>query len=182
MVNRFTLAGIVIAVILSALPGVASAQSKSSELAKQLSQLMDEKKLSSFAAADSQDPSMFVAALYFPGTQLLVVSAKHFNPPALAEKLAQKNYQDAYADLNAGAVGGSKLLVMDPFADGLVARPGNGTAPDSIDGPTSMTFDGNWKKAKQTEEEYMKAFQTADSAYAHALEVLIAKLKSSGTE
>ena len=42
-----------------------------------------------------------------------------------------------------------------------------------------MTFDGNWKKAKQTEEEYMKVFGDADTKYAHALEVLIAKLKSS---
>jgi hypothetical protein len=107
------------------------------------------------------------------------VSAKYFDPPALADKLARKSYQDVYADLNTGAVAGSKLLVMDTFADGLVAKPGNGTAADSIDGTVSMTFDGNWKKSKQTEEEYMKAFQDADTKYAHALEVLIAKLKSS---
>jgi hypothetical protein len=79
-------------------------------------------------------------------------------------------------------VAGSKLLVMDTFADGLVARPGGGSAPDSVDGIVAMTFDGNWKKAKQTEEEYMKAFQTADTAYAHALEVLIDKLKSAGAQ
>jgi hypothetical protein len=163
-------------------PAAAHAQSKSGELAKQLSQLLDEKKLESFAAADAQNSGVFVAAMYYPGTELLVVSAKHFNPPAFTEKLTQKNYQDAYADLNAGAVAGSKLLVMDTFADGLVATPKGGNAPDSIDGTASITFDGNWKKAKQSEEEYMKAYQSADAAYAHALEVLIAKLKSPGTE
>lgn len=161
-------------------PTVARAQTKSGELAKQLSQLLDEKKMTGFAAGDDQNPGVFVATLYFPGTQLLVVSAKYFNPPVLAGKIAQKNYPDAYADLNAGAVAGSKLLVMDTFADGLVARPASGSAPDSVDGTVAMTFDGNWKKAKQTEEEYMKAFQSADAAYAHALAVLIDKLKSAG--
>jgi hypothetical protein len=156
----------------------AYAQAKSGELAKQLGQLLDEKKMESFAAADAQNEGVFVAVMYYPGTELLVVSAKHFNPPAFTEKLTQKNYQDAYADLNAGAVAGTKLLVMDTFADGLVATPKNGTAPDQVDGSVSITFDGNWKKAKQTEEEYMKAYQNADTAYAHALGVLIAKLKS----
>jgi hypothetical protein len=134
--------------------------------------------MESFAAADAQNAGVFVAAMYYPGTELLVVSAKHFNPPAFTEKLTQKNYQDAYADLNAGALAGSKLLVMDTFADGLVATPKGGIAPDSVDGTVAITFDGNWKKAKQSEEEYMKAYQSADAAYAHALEVLIAKLKS----
>jgi|SRR5579872_1114291 len=179
MTNRSAVGSFLIAALFL-VPTLAHAQSKSGELAKQLSQLLDEKKMESFAAADAQNAGMFVAAMYYPGTELLVVSAKHFNPPAFTEKLAQKNYQDAYADLNAGAVAGSKLLVMDAFADGLVASPKGGNAPDSVDGATSITFDGNWKKAKQSEEEYMKAYQDADAAYAHALGVLIAKLKSGG--
>lgn len=177
MTKRSTIS-LLLAAALFFVPSAAHAQSKSGELAKQLSQLLDEKKMESFAAADAQNEGVFVAALYYPGTELLVVSAKHFNPSAFAEKLSQKNYPDAYADLNAGAVAGSKLLVMDTFADGLVASPKGGSAPDSIDGAVAMTFDGNWKKAKQTEEEYMKAYQTAEAAYAHALEILIAKLKS----
>jgi len=177
MTNRSAVA-FFLAVALLLVPAAARAQSKSGELAKQLSQLLDEKKMESFAAADAQNDGVFVAALYYPGTELLVVSAKYFNPPAFNDKLAQKNYQGAYADLNAGAVAGSRLLVMDTFADGLVASPRGGTPPDSVDGATSMTFDGNWKKSKQTEEEYMKAYQNADAAYAHALEVLITKLKS----
>src|SRR5262249_3976787 len=87
------------------LPAAAQAQSKSGELAKQLSQLLDKKNPATFAAADAE-PSTFVAAMYYPGTELLVVSAKYYNPPAMTEKLAQKHYQDAYADLNAGAVAG----------------------------------------------------------------------------
>jgi len=171
----------VLSAVLFALPALAGQDSKSSELAKQLGQLLDQKKMDSFAAADAQNAGVFVAALYYPGTELLVVSAKHFNPPVMADKLDKKQFQDAYAELNAGATAGTKLLVMDTFADGLSAKPGNGNAPDSIDGTTSTTFDGNWKKAKQTEEDYMKVFQAADTAYAHALEVLLAKLKGSGT-
>jgi hypothetical protein len=179
MTNRSAVNLLLIAALFF-VPSAAGAQSKSGELARQLSQLLDEKKMESFAAADKDNAGVFVAAMYYPGTELLVVSARHFNPPAFTEKLAQKNYQDAYADLNAGAVAGSKVLVMDTFADGLVATPKAGSAPDSVDGSVAITFDGNWKKAKQTEEEYMKAYQTADAAYAHALEVLIAKLKSPG--
>jgi hypothetical protein len=180
MASRAPVISLTAAVILSLIPVFASAQTKSGELAKQLSLLLTEKKLESFAAADQQNAGVFVAALFYPGTELLVFSAKHFDPPSVAGKLAQKNYQDVYAALNEGAVAGSKLLVMDTFADGLVAKPGS-NAPDSVDGTVAMTFDGNWKKAKQTEEQYMKAFEAADAAYAHALEVLIAQLKSAGT-
>jgi len=180
MASRSCVVSLIAVVILSLLPASASAQTKSGELAKQLGQLLSEKKLESFAAADQQNAGVFVAAMFYPGTELLVVSAKHFDPPSVTGKLAQKNYQDVYAALNEGAVAGSKLLVMDTFADGLVARPSNGTAPDSVEGTVAMTFDGNWKKAKQTEEEYMKAFQAADAVYAHALEILITQLKSAG--
>src|SRR5947209_2457326 len=146
----------VLSAVLFALPALAGQDSKSSELAKQLGQLLDQKKMDSFAAADVQNAGVFVAALYYPGTELLVVSAKHFNPPVMADKVDKKQFQEAYAELNAGATAGTKLLVMDTFADGLVARPGNGNAADSVDGTSAITFDGNWKKAKQTEEEYMK--------------------------
>jgi hypothetical protein len=171
----------VLSAVLFAAPAIAGQDAKSSELAKQLAQLLEQKKMDSFAAADVQNEGVFVAALYYPGTELLVVSAKHFNPPAMAEKVDKKQFQDAYAELNAGATAGTRLLVMDTFADGLVAKPGNGNAPDSVDGTSAMTFDGNWKKAKQSEEDYMKQFQAAEGAYAHALGVLLAKLKASGT-
>jgi hypothetical protein len=156
-------------------------EAKSAPLAKELGQLLEQNKLTTVAAADGDNAGTFVAAMYYPGTELLVVSAKYYDPPTFAGKLAQKNYPDAYGDLNVGAVPGSKLLVMDTFADGLVAKPGGGNAADSVDGTTALTFDGNWKKAKQSEEDYMKAFQTADAAYAHALSILIAKLKAPGT-
>jgi hypothetical protein len=155
---------------------------KSADLAKQLAQLLDQKKLDSIAGIDAQSAGGFVAALYIPGTQLLVVSAKYSAPELLLDKLKKKDYRDVYVDLSSASVPSSRLLVMDTFADGLVARPAGDAPADSIErAGAGATFDGNWKKAKLTEAEYMKLFGEADSAYAHALEVLIAILKAPGT-
>ena len=121
-------------------------------------------------------------ALYIPGTQLLVVSAKYAAPELLRQKLAKKDYRDIYIDLSSASIPATKLLVMDTFADGLFARPGADTPADSIErAGTQSTFDGNWKKAKQSEAEYMKAFDDAEAAYARALLILIAALKPAGT-
>src|SRR4029078_10620977 len=148
--------------------------SKSADLAKQLAQLLDEKKLDSIAAADAQAAGTFVAALYFPGTQLLVVSAKYSAPQLLNDRLTKKEYRDIYIDLSSASVAGSKVFVMDTFADGLVAKPKADNPADSVERPGSTaSFDGDWKKAKQSEAEYMKSFDEADTAYAHLLQLLI---------
>ena len=154
-------------------------ESKSSGLAKELAQLLDAKKMDSIAAADSQNLGTYVAALYFPGTQLLVVSAKYAAPPLLNEKIGKKNYRDVYIDLNSASVAGSKMLVMDLNADGLVAKPVDNQGADNCEmGGKAIMFDGEWKKAKLSEAAYTKAFGTADDAYSHALEILINQLKS----
>jgi hypothetical protein len=167
-----------------AAPTAAPAQdAKSTELVKQLAQLLDQKKLDSIAGADSKNLGTYVAALYFAGTQLLVVSGKYAAPPLLNEKIAKKDFRDVYIDLNSASVAGSKVFVMDLNADGLVAKPGDSQGSDSVEqGGKMVTFDGDWKKAKLSEAEYLKAFGDADGAYAHALELLIAQLKMLGTQ
>ena len=74
-------------VVLSALmlaPAAARAQDvRSADLVKQLTGLLDQKKLDAIAAADAQNPGAYIAALYFPGTQLLVLSAKYSAPALL---------------------------------------------------------------------------------------------------
>ncbi len=172
---------VLIAVVL-ALPVAARAQDvKSADLAKQLAQLLDEKKLDAIAAADPQTAGAFAAALYYPGTELLVVSAKYAAPSLLTDKIAQKNYRDVYVDLSSASVAGSKIFVMDIGADGLVPKPKGDTPADSIErGNTSVAFDGEYKKAKMSEAEYTKAFTQADADYAQILQLLIAKLKAGG--
>jgi len=176
-----TLALITVATLF--VPAVARAQEgRSAALAKQLAQLLEQGKLESIAAPDAKTDGGFIAALYIPGTQLLVVSAKYAAPELLRQKLAKKDYRDIYIDLSSASIPATKLLVMDTFADGLFARPGADTPADSIErAGTQSTFDGNWKKAKQSETEYMKAFDDAEAAYARALLILIAALKPAGT-
>ena len=104
-------------------------------------------------------------------------------PPLLNEKIAKKDYRDVYIDLNSASVAGSKVFFMDLNADGLVAKPGENLGTDSIEqAGKTITFDGDWKKGKMSEAEYLKAFSDADAAYAHALELLIAQLKTLGTQ
>jgi hypothetical protein len=157
---------------------VASAQdSKSAALAKQLVQALDAAKLDSMAATDSATPGAFVAVLYIPGTQLLVVSAKYAAPPLLTDKITKKDYRDVYVDLQSASVRGSKVFVTDQGADGLVAKPGDNAADSWDEGDKSVNFDGDWKKAKIAETDYTKTFNDADVKYAAMLSTLLAEAK-----
>jgi hypothetical protein len=187
MVNRSVVrigatarAAAVCAVFLTSVVAPAAAQdAKSPDVVKQLTQLLDEKKLDSIAAPDPATPGTYVGALYFPGSQLLVVSAKYAAPPLMNEKIAKKDYREVYIDLSSASVAGTKLFVMDSNADGLVAKPGNDQPFDTVErAGTNYAFDGEWKKAKLSETEYMKAFTDIDAAYVHALQMLINQLKS----
>ena len=69
-----------------AAPTVAQ-QSASMPLAKELGTLLDQKKLDSVAARMPGDGNRFVAALYYPNSQLLVVSASYSVPALLQEQI-----------------------------------------------------------------------------------------------
>jgi len=160
------------------LTAVASAQdSKSASLAKQLAAALDAGKLESIAAKDPSAPDVFVAALYFPGMQLLVVSAKYAAPQLLVDRIGKKEFRDIYIDLNSASVPESKVFIEDAAADGLKAKREENSAYDSIEvGGKRTTFDGDWKKQKLTEQDYMKAFSSADERYAQTLSLLLAQL------
>jgi hypothetical protein len=163
----------------AAAPAMAQ-DAKSPDTVKELTQLLDQKKLDSIAAPDPQAPGTYVGALYFPGSQLLLVSAKYAAPPLLNDKIAKKDYREVYIDLSSASIAGSKLFVMDTNADGLNAKPGDDQPFDTVErGSLNIAFDGSWKKAKMSETEYMKAFSDIDAAYVHALQMLINQLKSS---
>jgi hypothetical protein len=164
-------------------PVAAAAQDvKSGELAKQLTQLLDSKKLDTIAVADTQSPGTYVAALYFPGTQLLVVSAKYTQPSLLSDLIARKDFRGVYVELSSASIQSSKLLVMDAYANGLSPKPSGDQPADSIDrGGKESRFDGAWKKAKIPEADYLKTFSEADTDYVRLLQMLLAQLKISGT-
>src|SRR5438132_3976604 len=99
------------AVVAVSLTAPLSAQeSKSAPLAKQLAAALDAAKLDSIAAKDPSAPDVFVAALYFPGSQLLVVSAKYTVPQLLTDRLMKKEFRDVYIDLNSASVPASKVF------------------------------------------------------------------------
>ena len=110
-ITRFILA----VFILLAVGGSAIAQeTKSAAVAKELAAALDAAKLTAIAAKDPSDPEAFVAAMYFSGSQLLVVGAKYSPAVLLNQKLANKDYQEIYIDLNSAAVAGSKVFIEDP--------------------------------------------------------------------
>ena len=152
--------------------------STSAPLAKQLVELIERHKLDSVAAKDPAAPDHFVGALYFPGLQLLVVSARYAAPPLLNDRIAKKEYREVYIDLNSASIQETKVFVEDLKADGLFARREEDQPFDIYEGGGKRTiFDGDWKKQKLSEKEYMDAFTSADANYARFLTLLIAELK-----
>ncbi len=182
-VSRRLLAVVPVLAICAASAPAWAQESRSVAAVKELAMAMDEAKLDSIAAVDPSDPSTFVAALYFPGSQLLVVSAKYAAPPLLMDKMTAKNYRDIYIDLNSASVAGSKVFIIDQLCDGLMAKlQGDNSAADTYEnGAKQFSFDGDWRKAKISEQEYMKAFSEADERYAKMLALLTAQAKSSGS-
>ena len=164
------------ALILLMVPARALAQeSKSAPAATELAKLLDGAKLDSVAAKLGSDH--FVAALYFPGSQLLVVKARYSAYERMDDQIARKNYRDVYIDLNSASIPQSKVFVSDGGADGLFSQ----RRPNQLDsadvGGKSYSFDGDWKKAKISEQDYIKAFQSSDAEYSAMLQALIAVLK-----
>jgi hypothetical protein len=168
------LAGVV-AVSLSA---AALQEPKSAPLAKQLAAALDAAKVDSIAARDPSAPDVFVGALYFPGVQLLVVSAKYTAPILLLDKLAKKEYRDIYIDLNSASVPETKVFVEDLGADGLKAERTENQPYDTYEvGGKRVMFNSDWKTQKLSKEEYLKAFAAGDERYSQLLSALLAELK-----
>ena len=161
--------------------GVASAQdSKSAPLAKQLAAALEEGKLDSIAAKDPSAPDAFVAALYFPGMQLLVISGKYSVPQLLTERVGRKEYRDVYLDLNGASIADTKVFIEDPGADGIKAKREDNQAFDQCEMAGKRTmFNGDWKMQKMSEQDYMKAYSAADDRYSQILTALLAQAKKS---
>jgi hypothetical protein len=158
---------------------IAAAQEpKSGPLASELAKLLDQMKVDSIAARHPGAPDQYVGALYFPGSQLLVVTARYQVPELLNAKLQNKAYRDVYIDLNSASVPSTKVFVSDLGCDGLKARREDNQPYDTIEmGGKNWNFDGDWRKLKVSEEEYMKGYQQADEEYTKMLQALLSELK-----
>jgi hypothetical protein len=158
-------------------PSLAVAQeSKSALLATELAHLLDEMKLDSVAAKQGTD--QFVGALYFPGSQLLVISSKYSSPARMNDLLGKKAYKDVYLDLSSASEQQSRMFIMDLGANGLRFKREDNQPFDTADvAGKSQVFDGDWGRAKISEADYRKAFTTTDEQYSQMLQALIAALK-----
>ena len=177
MTNRSrTVARLVVAFVPLMVPVLAAAQDpRSAELAGTLVKLLDSMKLDSIAARVQGD--QYVAALYFPGSQLLVVKARYIVPERMDEQIQKKAYRDVYIDLNSASVAGSRVLISDGGANGLhPARRENHLDTADIGGK-SYSFDGQWRRMKLSEQEYVKVFQTSEADYITMLGALVDELK-----
>ena len=169
-----------LAVVFALAPSAAAVaqDSESAKVAKELAAALDAAKADSIAAKDPARPGTYVAALYFSGAQLLVISAQYSAPTLLDQKLAKKEYRDIYLDLYGAPMAGTKVFVEDFGPDGLRVKPENDSAPDSYEANGKRTaFDGNWNAQKLSESEYQQAFTTAAGAYAKMLTALLEATK-----
>jgi hypothetical protein len=158
-------------------PAAAWAQdSKSAALAAELARLLDEKQLNSVAA--QQDADLYVGALYFPGTQLLVVGGKYASAARMKDLLGKKDYREVYMDLSSASEQKSRVFIMDLGANGLRFKREDNQPFDTADvAGKSITFDGEWGRAKISEEDYRKSYTATDEQYSQMLQALIAALK-----
>jgi hypothetical protein len=163
--------------LVGATPALAQ-DSKSAALAAEVAKLLDQSKADAIAAHHPGAPDQYVGALYFPGSQLLVVTARYQVPELLNTKLASKSYRDVYIDLNSASVANTKVFVSDLGCNGLKAKRDDNEPYDTIEmSGKNWNFDGDWKKAKLSEDEYMKGFAQAEQEYVKMLEALLRELK-----
>ena len=159
--------------------GALAQEAKSPALAKQLAAALDAAKLDSIAASSPSEPGMYVAALYFSGSELLVVSAKYSAPQLLDAKLGSKAYRDIYIDLNSASDPATKAFIEDMGANGLRAKRDGDDPFDTYEmAGKRVAFDGDWKKQKMSEQDYMKTVGEADQHYADILSALLARAKN----
>ncbi len=169
------------AVALLAIP-VYAQDTQSAAGAKELAQLMEKGQMDSVAAPLPDSPDTFVAAMFIPG-ELMVVSAKYSAPSLLREKIMKKEYREVYVDLNSAATPKTRIFIEDLNSDGLVAKPDDDVGFDTFENNDGrMSFDGEWKKQKLSEDEYRKRFGDADQHYAKMLRALLSQIKNPATE
>jgi hypothetical protein len=179
--NRVSISAVALAFLVTAPPAVAQ-ESASSASATTLTKLLDQQKLDAIAAQDPDHPERFVAALYYPGVQILAVSAAYPAPPVLQQWIADRKYRDVYMDLQGPATKEGRFFVMDLQADGLY-RTRRGDAFDLTyqNGANQVSFDGDWKRQKLSESKYDERFKLDDERYARMLAALQRQLAQAAT-
>jgi hypothetical protein len=162
-----------------AISSASAQEAKSTAAVRELVALLDTKlndaQMAYIAAIDPADPGRFVGALYMKAAETLFVISGKFQQGSLDQRIAKREYQDAYIDLNSASTADTRLFFTDMKCDGLVQEPKGGAAADTLDGPGTrrVAFDGEPKKQKLSEQDYRTAFADADAQYEKAVRALI---------
>jgi hypothetical protein len=169
---------VVVGLGLTACPIVAAAQgSKSATVAKELVQVMDQKKLDSIAAKLPNGDGNYAAALYFPNVQLLVISGHYSAPQLMDPRVTGKQYRDTYMELSGTVTPNTKIFVQDMGEPGLSQRKQENMYDTWNQAGKIVMFDGEPDKQKMSDADYQKSFTAADEEYAKILSALLAEAK-----
>jgi hypothetical protein len=146
----------------------------SADAARELVFVLDQFRLDAIAAVDPAAPGAFVAALYIPGGQLLVVHARHPSVEGVLQRLAMHEYLEVYLDLQGTPTRDGKFFVQDAGADGILsALPGSGDVDVLYeDGGRQTLFNGDTNGQHLTPAEYDAKLAAADARYARLLALL----------
>jgi hypothetical protein len=168
----------IVGVMLLCGPDSAAAQvSKSSAVAKELVQVMGQKKLDAIAAKLPTGEGNYAAALYFPNVQLLVISGNYSAPQLMEPRLAAKQYRDTYMELSGTVTPTTKIFVQDMGEPGLTQRKQENMYDTWNSAGKIVMFDGDPDKQKMSDADYQKGFAAADEEYAKILSALLAEAK-----
>jgi len=142
----------------------APSESQSAALARRLATALHDQQLEAIAAADPKAADRFIAALIFPGVQLLVVAGQYAAPDSLRNQIAAHQYKDVYLALTGGSAPESRVFFQDLKADGLHASADDGVDVmyEHVDKQT--VFDGKPDRAR---------FAAADAEYSRLLSLLL---------
>jgi hypothetical protein len=161
----------------------AADHSRSAAPAARLTKLLDAAGLQAIAAENPDVPESFVAALYFQGTQLLLISAPYSAPSLLRDRIAAGEHREVYVDLSTAGDRTGRIFVEDLGIPGLhstreAGKPFDITWRDVTNG---IHYDGEAAAQKLSTTDYRSRFESDDSKYAELLEILIAALTSTAT-
>ena len=146
----------------------------SADAVRDLVDVLDQFRLDAIAAADPAEPGTFVAALYFQGRQLLVVSARHPSVEAVADRITTHRFREVYMDLQGTPTPRDKFYLQDARADGILsAFPGSGDVDVLYEAGVGRTlFNGDIEGQQLTSAEYDARLAAADARYARLLTLL----------
>jgi hypothetical protein len=147
-------------------------QVRSPEVVKQLTAAMQARGLAAVAAKDPEEPDRYVAAMLFPGVQLLVITARTSSTAYVDAQLASRAYENAYTTLHQGTPD-SKAFFQDMAADGLLGADGGTADIVYLRGVQQHVLNGDAKAAKLSRAAYAELVADLDERYTKLLRLLL---------